>query len=79
LIATIIVWGWLGNVVYSSATRSFDWCFVTGSLLPVHPALMTLIVLVAVFGMCAIIYSIDLIVKIIVKKIETKKQNQINE
>lgn len=78
-IAIIIVWAWFGNIVYSSEARSFDWFFVTGSLLPLHPALMTLVVLVAVFAMCAIIYSIDLGVKAVFKKINAKKENTVNE
>ena len=73
-IAAIIVWGWFGNIVWSGTKHSFDWCFVTGSLLPVHPALMTFIVLVAVFGMCAILYSIDLVTRIVAKKIANKKK-----
>ena len=40
---------------------------------------MTLVVLVAVFAMCAIIYSIDLGVKAVFKKINAKKENTVNE
>ena len=68
-ILIIIAWAAYGNNVYSSEARSFDWFFITGSTFPFVPTwLMPIVVLVAVFAMCAIIYSIDLLVKKIYKK-----------
>ena len=74
-IAIIIVWAALGNSIYSNDAKSFDWFFITGSTFPFIPKpLMPLVVLVAVFGMCAIIYSIDLIVKKVIAKKSNKKE-----
>lgn len=71
LIAIIIVIAWanFGNTVYSNEYHHYDWFFITGSTFPFIPSwLMPFVVLVAVYGMCAIIFSIDLIVKRFVAK-----------
>lgn len=53
----------------------YDWFFVTGSTFPFIPAwLMPFCVFVAVFGMCAIIYLIDFVVKKIIKKRNQNKE-----
>lgn len=58
-ISLIIVWAYFGNIVYSHPDHHFDWFFVTGSTFPFVPTfLMPFAVLVAVFGMCAIIHAI---------------------
>jgi hypothetical protein len=62
-IVIIILWAGFGNVVYSHEGHHFDWFFVTGSSFPFVPSfLMPYVVLVTVFAMCAIIYSIYYIV-----------------
>lgn len=68
-IVIIILWASFGNVVYSNENHHYDWFFVTGSTFPFVPKfLMPYAVLVAVFGMCAIIFSIDLMVKRVIAK-----------
>lgn len=76
----LIAWAFLGNYAYVGIPdgHHYDWFFVTGSTFPFVPAwLMPFLVFVAVFGMCAIIYLIDFIVKIIIKK-HKQKENQNN-
>ena len=76
-ILLIILWASFGNNTYSHDDHHFDWFFITGSTFPFIPSwLMPFVVLVAVYGMCAIIFSIDLMVKKIVvrnKRQEVKK------
>lgn len=69
-ICLIILWASFGNAVYSNSEHHYDWFFVTGSTFPFIPSfLMPFVVLAAVYGMCAIIYTIYYFVK---KKIESK-------
>jgi len=71
LIGILIVMGWatIGNYTYDD----YNWFFLKESIFPFIPdSLMPLAVLVAVFAMCAIIYSIDLFVKKALAK--SKKQ-----
>ncbi len=64
-ILIIMLWATLGNVVYAD----YNWFFLKTSIFPFIPdSLMPLAVFGAVFAMCAIIYSIDLIVKKIYAK-----------
>jgi len=79
-IAIIILWAWFGNTVYSSAERSFDWFFITGSTFPFVPTwLMPFAVLTAVFGMCAIIHGLYYAVIAINNKIKSKKNTKEQE
>lgn len=58
-ICLVIVWAYFGSVVYSTPDHHYDWFFVTGTTFPFVPTfLMPFVVLVAVFGMCAIIHAI---------------------
>lgn len=64
-ILIIMAWATLGNNAYAD----YNWFFLKTSIFPFIPdALMPLAVLAAVFAMCAIIYSIDLLVKKVVRK-----------
>lgn len=68
-ILIIIVWAGFGNNAYSNELHHYDWFFITGSTFPFVPTwLMPFAVLAAVYAMCAIIFSIDLMVKRIVEK-----------
>ena len=68
-IALVIIWAMLGNAIYSFEGEVYDWFFVAGHTFPFVPTpLMPLAVLAAVGGMCAIIFSIDLLVKRILQK-----------
>ena len=59
LILLFIAWASFGNAAYSSEAHHFDWCFISGSTFPFIPSpLMPLVVLGAVFGLCAAIYAI---------------------
>ena len=71
----IALWAAFGNAAYSHEGHHFDWFFITGSTFPFVPTwLMPFAVITAVFGMCAIIFSIDLLVKKqIAKKIAVKE------
>lgn len=75
-IIIVIIWASFGNTVYSNEDHHYDWFFITGSTFPFIPSwLMPFVVLVAVYGMCAIIFSIDLMVKkIIVRQIINENQ-----
>ncbi|MGM9858241.1 MAG: hypothetical protein ACI311_03220 [Bacilli bacterium] len=72
----LIVWAFIGNFAYEGIPdgHHYDWFFVTGStFLFIPKSLMPLVVFIATFGMCALIYLIDYIVKrIATKKSETK-------
>ena len=69
-ILIIMVWATFGNYTYDD----YNWFFLKTSIFPFIPdALMPLAVLIAVFAMCAIIYSIDLGVKKIIEKQKMKK------
>ncbi len=55
----IAVWAAIGNGIYSSPNRHFDWFFITGSTFPFIPSwLMPFVVITATFSMCAIIYGL---------------------
>ena len=59
-IAVVMIWAAFGNAVYAD----YNWFFIKTSIFPFIPdSLMPLAVFVSVFAMCAIIYSIDLVVK----------------
>lgn len=68
-ILVVMVWATFGNYLYAD----YNWFFLKSSIFPFIPdSLMPLAVLGAVFAMCAIIYSIDLVVKKIAKKNKQK-------
>ena len=68
-ILIVMAWATLGNASYDD----YNWFFLKESILPFIPdALMPLAVFGSVFAMCAIIYSIDLLVKKVVKKLKQK-------
>ena len=74
-IIIIILWASFGNNAYSNENHHYDWFFITGSTFPFVPTwLMPFAVLAAVYAMCAIIFSIDLMVK----KVVAKKTMNIN-
>ena len=78
----IIVWAFFGNYAYVGIPdgHHYDWFFVTGSTFPFVPTwLMPFLVFIAVFGMCALIYLIDYVTKIIIKKHSEKKLEKTNE
>lgn len=67
----IMGWATLGNLSYAD----YNWFFLVNPPFPFIPTQLTpLAILVGVFAMCAIIYSIDLAVKAIIKKIKTNKK-----
>ena len=69
LIVCVILWAGLGNVLYSNEDHHYDWFFVTGSTFPFVPKwLMPYTVLAAVFGMCAIIYSLNMGIRKLINK-----------
>ena len=68
-ILIIMAWATIGNYSYAD----YNWFFLKTSIFPFIPdQLMPLAVLSAVFAMCAIIYSIDLLVKKIINKSKQK-------
>lgn len=70
----IILWANFGNQIYSHEDHHYDWFFITGSTFPFVPTwLMPFAVLIAVFAMCAIIFSIDLGIKKIIAKSKEKQ------
>lgn len=72
-ILIIIMWANFGNTVYSNEKHHYDWFFITGSTFPFIPSwLMPFVVLVAVFAMCAIIFSIVYLVERKINK-DTRK------
>lgn len=76
-VIVLILWAFFGNFAYLNIPdgHHYDWFFVTGSTFPFIPTwLMPICVFVAVFGMCAIIFLIDYVIKRINKKREQKQQ-----
>lgn len=64
-ILIVMAWATLGNFIYAD----YNWFFLKTSIFPFIPDyLMPLAVLLSVFAMCAIIYSIDLVVKKIINR-----------
>lgn len=58
-ILCMVAWASFGNAVYSTENHIYDWFFVNGVTFPFIPDfLMIPTVIVAVFGMCALIYAI---------------------
>ena len=73
VLVVIALWAGLGNTLYSSSEHHYDWFFITGSTFPFVPkGLMPFTVIAAVFGMCAIIYGLNIGVRKIIAKIEKK-------
>ncbi len=73
-LAVMVAWAFLGNTLYSSAEHHYDWFFVTGSTFPFIPQwLMPFAVVVAVFGVAACVYGIDLATRKIIAKCAAKK------
>lgn len=69
-ILIIMVWATFGNYAYAD----YNWFFLMSSPFAFIPdSFAPLAVFVAIFAMCAIIYSIDLIVKKICKKCKKTK------
>lgn len=53
------VWAAIGNTLYSTTDRHFDWFFITGSTFPFIPKrLMPLVTVCSILAMCAIIHTI---------------------
>lgn len=70
-ILVVMAWATLGNFSYAD----YNWFFLKESIFPFIPdALMPLAVFASVFAMCAIIYSIDLLTKKVIRKIKDKKR-----
>ena len=70
-ILIIMAWATIGNFVYPNELYSVrgNWCFLMISFLPFIPDfLMPVAFLVSVFGICTIVYCIDLLVKTIIAK-----------
>lgn len=65
----IALWANLGNNIYSSVEHHYDWFFMTGSTFPFIPsAIMPFVVVLSVFTMVVIIYSIYYLAKTFVTK-----------
>lgn len=78
-ICLIALWASLGNVLYSSESHHYDWFFLTGSTFPFIPSwLMPFVVIVAVFGMVCLIYSLNLIICRIIRNRKTNKEIEAN-
>lgn len=72
-ILVIMVWATFGNYAYAD----YNWFFLKSSAFGFIPdSLAPLSVLVGIFAMCAIIYSIDLAVKKVAAKIASKKTDK---
>lgn len=81
-IVVLIVWAFFGNYAYLNIPNGhhYDWFFITGSTFPFIPSwLMPFVVFAAVYGMCALIYLIDFVVKKIVARQKTKTENTTSE
>lgn len=75
-ILVIMVWATIGNYIY----QDYNWFFLKGGVFPFIPDnIYPLVILVAVFAMCAIIYSIDLGVKKIIAKRKPKENEDKKE
>lgn len=75
----IILWAAFGNYAYVGIPdgHHYDWFFITGSTFPFIPSwLMPFVVFAAVFGMCAIIYLINFVIRKIITKSQNKKLKQ---
>ena len=79
-IVIIILWANFGNNAYSHEDHHYDWFFITGSTFPFIPSwLMPFVVLASVYAMCAIVFSIDLMVKKLIDKKNQIKNNGLIE
>ncbi len=73
LIAILLIlgWAWFGNTVYGGG---YNWFFIETSIFPFLPDyIMPLVVVVAVFGMCMLMYGLYYAVLAIVSKIHKNK------
>lgn len=76
-ILAIMGWATLGNLAYVNELYciSGNWCFLRVSFFPFIPdALMPLVFFACVFGVCALVYCIDLFVK---KILARKKESNV--
>lgn len=72
----MIVWAFFGNYAYLGIPdgHHYDWFFITGSTFPFVPEwLMPFAVFFAVYGMCALIYLINFVVRKIISNRQNKK------
>lgn len=75
-IVIMIVWAFFGNYAYLGIPdgHHYDWFFITGSTFPFVPEwLMPFAVFFAVYGMCALIYLINFVVRKIISNRQNKK------
>ena len=78
-IVILICWAFFGNYAYVNIPdgHHYDWFFVTGSTFSfIPPWLMPFVVFTAVFGMCALIFLIDFVIKKIIVHRNCKKQSE---
>ncbi len=79
-VGIITVWALIGNYMYNNwdgEGRSYDWFFVKGGLLGIDetswgPFVMPFLVFIAIFAMCAIIHGLNICVRKILSKNESK-------
>ena len=73
-ILMILIWADLGNTVYG---RDKNWFFIETSIFPFLPdEIMPLVVVVAVFAVCVVVYAIYYLACFINKKIAQKKSKK---
>lgn len=81
-IVAIMIWASLGNELYYNEVygNDFNWCFIKYPFMSFIPAWsMPFVVFVCVFGTTACVYLIDYIVKLIIKKKNSKNVESVQE
>lgn len=75
LIGAIAVWAGFWNYMFNDGSRHYDWFFLTGSTFPFIPKfLMPFVVVVAVFGVALCVYGMYYLTRLIIKKLQSKKE-----
>lgn len=70
-ILLILGWAWFGNTVYDK----YNWFFIKESIFPfLSDEIMPLMVVLAVFTICLVVYGIYYLIRFIARKISKKKQ-----
>ncbi len=74
-ILIMLVWAAFGNTIYDGEQ---NWFFIESSIFPfLSDKIMPLMVVLAVFAMCALIYGVYYLVKKIIKTVSLKKENKL--
>ncbi len=76
-IIVIALWATVGNLLYTNPSHHYDWFFLTGSTFPFVPTwLMPILVIIAIFTMVVIFYSLNCLGLKMAENYKNKKESQ---